>query len=101
MKLPATNPRYSFIMNFARAASRFSPMCHKAFRRLATILCLVPALILSAPGTLRADENGRSFPTPAAAVAAPSAAVDSQDTNALGEIFGPKMAEIRNPDRVQ
>ena len=41
------------------------------------------------------------FATPEAAVAALAKAVETKDSAALRSIFGPALADIRNPDRVQ
>lgn len=62
---------------------------------------LMLALALSAPATVCGAETGTSFSTPEEAVAALAVAVNAQDSNALRNIFGPEMANIRNPDRVQ
>ncbi|HUA39189.1 MAG TPA: DUF2950 domain-containing protein [Candidatus Sulfopaludibacter sp.] len=69
--------------------------------RLAAGFSLILALVLSAPATGCAADTGRTFSTPDEAVAALAAAVNANDTNALNEIFGPALAGIRNPDRVQ
>jgi hypothetical protein len=68
---------------------------------LAASFNLILALTLSAPVTVRAADTGRTFSTPEEAVAALAAAVNAQDSNALHGIFGPAVADIRNPDRVQ
>jgi hypothetical protein len=68
---------------------------------LAASFSLMLALVLSAPATGSAADTGRTFATPDEAVAALAAAVNANDTNALREIFGPALADIRNPDRVQ
>ena len=68
---------------------------------LAASFSLMLALVLSAPATGCAADTGRTFSTPDEAVAALAAAVNANDTNALNEIFGPALADIRNPDRVQ
>ena len=65
------------------------------------VLSLMLALVLSAPATGCAADTGSTFATPDEAVAALAAAVNANDTNALREIFGPALANIRNPDRVQ
>ena len=71
------------------------------FHRLAVSSSLVLALALCALATVRAADTSETFATPEAAVAALAAAVNAQDSNALREIFGPAVADIRNPDRVQ
>src|SRR5215469_4170951 len=48
-----------------------------------------------------AEEMGKAFATPQAAVSALSLAVDSHDVSLLREIFGPDFQELKNPDRVQ
>ncbi len=68
---------------------------------LATSFSLMLALALCAPATVRGADTGQSFSTPNEAVAALAAAVNAKDSNALREIFGPALADIRNPDRVQ
>jgi hypothetical protein len=68
---------------------------------LAASLGLILALTLSAPATVRAAETGKTFSTPEEAVAALAAAANTKDQDALQGIFGPAVAEIRNPDRVQ
>ncbi|MHC1764495.1 MAG: DUF2950 domain-containing protein [Verrucomicrobiia bacterium] len=59
------------------------------------------ALALSAPLTASAAEYGKAFATPEQAVSALAAAARTQDTNALRGIFGPAVADLENPDRVQ
>jgi len=101
MNITTANTSCIATMKCDRAATRLSPTCKWAFPRLATHFCLVLTLILNACVTLQADESGTHFATPEAAVAALTAAADAQDTNALSAIFGPTLADIRNPDRVQ
>jgi hypothetical protein len=48
-----------------------------------------------------ADEMGRAFATPQAAVSALTMALNSHDSSLLLEIFGPGAEELQNPDRVQ
>jgi hypothetical protein len=64
-------------------------------------LSMMLALTLSAPAIVRGADTSMSFSTPEEAVAALAAAVNAQDSNALRNIFGPDVADIRNPDRVQ
>lgn len=59
------------------------------------------AATLSLPMAASAAYTGTSFETPEAAVSALVAAVDSKDAAALKGIFGPAVADIANPDRVQ
>ena len=59
------------------------------------------ALMLAMPATLSAADIGKAFSTPEEAVAALSAAVSAKDGDALQGIFGPAVADIKNPDRVQ
>ena len=59
------------------------------------------ALALALPLALHAADTGLTFATPEAAVAALVAAVNTSDTNALHDIFGPGATDIENPDRVQ
>ncbi len=58
-------------------------------------------LALSAPVAANAAENGKAFNTPEEAVSALASATRIQDTNALRVIFGPGVADLENPDRVQ
>ena len=58
-------------------------------------------LALSVPVPVCAADTAQTFSTPEAAVAALAAAVNARDSNALSEVFGPEVADIRNPDRVQ
>lgn len=64
----------------------------------AAILFPTVALITS---TGAATQMGQAFPTPQAAVSALSQAVNSLDASKLREIFGPAVAELKNPDQVQ
>jgi hypothetical protein len=47
------------------------------------------------------EEMGKAFPTPQAAVSALTQAVNPLDISKLREIFGPGIAELKNPDQVQ
>ena len=64
-----------------------------------------PVLLLAAgllmPWAGPAAEPTKTFATPDDAVASLTAAVKAQDGQALRAIFGPAIAEIENPDRVQ
>ncbi len=51
--------------------------------------------------TLISPLPGENFSSPEDAVKALSSAVDNKDSQALGEIFGGAIEEIKNPDRVQ
>ncbi len=62
---------------------------------------LMLALILGPRLSLDAAETGQSFATPEAAAAALASAAGARDTNALRAIFGPAVADLENPDRVQ
>ncbi|HOB98695.1 MAG TPA: DUF2950 domain-containing protein [Verrucomicrobiota bacterium] len=62
---------------------------------------LALALTCGASLALGAAEIGQTFDTPEAAVSALATAAGTQDANALRLIFGPRTAEIENPDRVQ
>lgn len=62
---------------------------------------LILAVALSAPLAANAAEHGKTFNTPEAAVAALGSATRMQDTNALYVLFGPAVADLENPDRVQ
>jgi hypothetical protein len=101
MKITTAIPFYSRAMPIAKIAARLSSLCRRGFPSMTTHYFLLLSLMLSLPLTLCADSVGTRFPTPEAAVAALIAAANAQDTNALSEIFGPALAEIRNPDRVQ
>jgi len=101
MKSATVIPICSRAMRIAQVAARFSLSSKRLFPGMTTHYFLLLTLMLSLPMTLRADGNGQSFPTPEAAVAALTAAANAQDTNALRDIFGPALADIRNPDRVQ
>ncbi len=57
------------------------------------------ALILPLAG--HAAAPGLTFATPEAAVAALESAVSTDNTNALHDIFGPALADIKNPDQIQ
>jgi hypothetical protein len=101
MKTTTAIPVCSRAMSIAQTAARFSSLCKRRFPSMITHYFLLLSLMLSLPLTLRADSGGTRFPTPEAAVAALTAAANTQDTNALRDIFGPALADIRNPDRVQ
>ena len=62
---------------------------------------LILALAVSGSVAAVAADAGKPFATPEAAVAALVAAANAEDTNAFRTIFGPAVAEIQNPDRVQ
>src|ERR1022692_4453 len=68
---------------------------------LAACLSLMLALTFSLPTTVRAADTGKTFSTPEEAVAALSAAANASESNALLDLFGPAVTDIRNPDRVQ
>ena len=62
---------------------------------------LLAALTLNPWLAGRAAEVAKTFSTPEEAEAALATAVTSQDAKALRSIFGPDIADIENPDRVQ
>jgi hypothetical protein len=101
MKTTTAISDYSRAMQIAKIAFRFAPLFKRRFPTMTTHCFLLLSLMLSLSLTLRADDGGTRFPTPEAAVAALTAAANAQDTNALRDIFGPVLADIRNPDRVQ
>jgi hypothetical protein len=85
-----------------KTSSKSFPMTVlKRLLRSITSRNLALALAFSAPLVLNAATTGKTFATPEEAVAALSAAVSSDDTNAFSAIFGPAAADIENPDRVQ
>jgi hypothetical protein len=63
-------------------------------------LCLWVGLIAPIDASA-AEEMGKAFATPQAAVSALSVAVNSHDISQFREIFGPDVEELKNPDRVQ
>jgi hypothetical protein len=70
-------------------------------RRPAVILSLMMVLAGCLPCVLLAAGTGETFSTPEDAVTALSAAVKAKNGEALRDIFGPAVEDIRNPDRVQ
>lgn len=66
----------------------------------AAILFPAVALITSIVAKT-SEETGKAFPTPQAAVVALSQAVNSLDASKLREVFGPAVADLKNPDQVQ
>ena len=73
----------------------------KWFFQPIAIRYLAWALALGAPLAVNAGDAGQTFATPEEAVSALTTAIAANDTNALRVIFGPAVAEIENPDRVQ
>jgi len=61
------------------------------------------ALVLAfgVPLAMRADDTGKMFASPNDAVSALTAAVNAENRGELHAIFGPALADIQNPDRVQ
>jgi hypothetical protein len=59
------------------------------------------ALAFISQVALSAADTGKTFTTPEEAVAALAAAASTRDTNALRVIFGPAVADVENPDRMQ
>lgn len=68
--------------------------------KAAATLFPVVALI-SSIAAKTSEQMGKGFPTPQAAVSALSQAVNSLDASKLREVFGPAVADLKNPDRVQ
>jgi hypothetical protein len=58
-------------------------------------------LALGGPLSIRADDTAEMFATPNEAVTALTTAVNAKDRDTLHAIFGPAVADIQNPDRVQ
>jgi hypothetical protein len=84
------------------ALSTFTPhpssIIHHPSSLPVTVYCLLITLPLAATA---ASDLPKSFPSPQAAVAALSAAVNSKNADALHDIFGPEADDVQNPDRVQ
>ncbi len=59
------------------------------------------ALAIHALSVLGADEAGKTFATPEAAVEALETAATAKDVEALRALFGPAAEELQNPDRIQ
>jgi len=70
-----------------------------SFKRFFPAIVLTLAFISQL--AVSAADIGKTFATPEEAVAALEAAASAKDTNALRAIFGPAVADIENPDRVQ
>src|SRR5579871_6453536 len=66
----------------------------------AAILLPVVAVVASIAAKT-SEEMGKAFPTPQAAVSALTQAVNPLDISKLREIFGPGLADLKNPDQVQ
>jgi hypothetical protein len=62
---------------------------------------LLLALAMAVPLVIRAADDAKTFAAPEEAVASLAAAVKAWDGDALRAIFGPAVADITNPDRVQ
>ena len=62
---------------------------------------LVLAFLLGASAALSAADTVEMFVTPEEAVAALAVAVGSENSDALRAIFGPAVADLQSPDRVQ
>jgi hypothetical protein len=58
-------------------------------------------LALCVPFSIHAEDEAEMFATPNAAVSALTTAVNAKDRDELHKIFGPALADIQNPDRVQ
>jgi Protein of unknown function (DUF2950) len=65
------------------------------------LLSLALVLAFSPPLAMRAEDAGRMFASPEDAVSALTAAVNATNRDELHAIFGPALADIENPDRVQ
>jgi hypothetical protein len=76
---------------------------HLTGRRLGSSLpCeFLLVLTLATPPALRAADAAQTYATPEEAVAALANAVKTHDGDALRAIFGPAIADLQNPDRVQ
>jgi hypothetical protein len=66
-----------------------------------TNFSLLLALSVTALSVLGAEETGKMFATPEAAVEALEAAITTKDVEAFRVIFGPAAEELQNPDRIQ
>lgn len=62
---------------------------------------LLLALVLGAMSVAQAADAAQTFASPEEAVSALTTAVKTQDGDALRAIFGPSIADIKNPDRIQ
>ncbi len=62
---------------------------------------LAVVLAIGLPLAAAAAQNAKTFASPEAAAAALAASAKAQDQAALRDIFGPTLADIENPDRVQ
>ena len=62
---------------------------------------LILALSVSAVSALGAEQTGKMFATPEAAVAALETAATASDHDALHALFGPAAEDLQNPDQVQ
>jgi len=69
-------------------------------RSLPFQLILALAALSPAQGS-NAAETGKTFASPEEAVRALDTAISQKDTNALGAIFGPALAEVKTSDPVQ
>lgn len=65
------------------------------------LLALCGACLVAIAAARAAEDIGKTFPTPEAAVAALAKAAQAQDRDALREIFGSSVEDISNPDPVQ
>jgi hypothetical protein len=74
-------------------------ICSKSCFRNSLKLAL--ALLLGTRIVSGAADIGKTFATPEEAVSALLTAASAHDTNAFQVIFGPAVADIENPDRVQ
>jgi len=63
--------------------------------------CLLMGSLLGFAAAANAEDMGKAFATPEDAVSALTVAATSHSGPQLQEIFGPAVAELKNPDRVQ
>ena len=89
-------------------ASEVLRLLHRAFptglkrnSRIAKEGGLLLALALNLPIAASGADTGQTFATPEEAVSALVLATAAPDGNALRAVFGPAVADLHNPDRVQ
>ncbi|MEI7899926.1 MAG: DUF2950 domain-containing protein [bacterium] len=81
--------------------NRNSLVTLKRMLQSAGLVSFVLALSVNAPAALGAEESGKTFATPEAAVSALEAAATACDCDALRTLFGPAAEDLQNPDRIQ
>jgi len=108
MKTQFTNLHLSLEMNTSKADFTHivspqpnAPAIAAPFAMAKRAFSLMLAVMLGFSTAARAADTGKTFPTPEAAVAALTAAMNAKDREALQGIFGPAEADIENPDQVQ